>query len=318
MITKSKGLEKELWTIEAAGQKAMILPEVGGELIELCIDGIEVFHKVESLEAVKAECTSYGLPILFPPNRIDGGHFTFAGKEYQFEVNEPATGNSLHGFLHKEPWEIEALQDSDDEVVVRLFYHAEPGWAHYDVYPVTFLAEVIYTLNKEGLFQEVRITNTGKEVMPYGLGWHTAFRITPSTVMNIAVGNRVEMSERILPTGNLLPLSEDEQKLRAEGLNPVYAEMDDHFTAKPFASGINGAVLTHKEEGTRVIYTVDPFYKHWMVWNCNQEGSFVCIEPQNWRVNAPNLPIPAEESGMGSIEAGETLVVKACVKAERI
>ena len=136
MITKSKGLEKELWTIEAAGQKAMILPEVGGELIELCIDGIEVFHKVESLEAVKAECTSYGLPILFPPNRIDGGHFTFAGKEYQFEVNEPATGNSLHGFLHKEPWEIEALQDMDfdpmltgfDEVELKeLFGSADDG-----------------------------------------------------------------------------------------------------------------------------------------------------------------------------------------------
>ena len=318
MITKSKGLEKELWTIEAAGQKAQILPEVGGELIALWLDGIQVFHTVGSLEGVKAHPTSYVLPLLFPPNRIDGGHFTFAGKEYQFAINEPATGNSLHGFLHKEPWEIEALKDEEDEVTIRVFYNAEPGWAHYDVYPVTFLAEVIYTLNKDGLFQEVRVTNTGSEVMPYGLGWHTAFRITPSTVMNISVGNRVEMSERILPTGNLLPLSADEQKLVGEGLDPLYADMDDHFTAKPFDCGFNGAVLTHKEEGTRVIYQVDPFYKHWMVWNSNQEGSFVCIEPQNWRVNAPNLPIPAEESGMACIEAGETLVVKACVKAEKI
>ena len=127
-----------------------------------------------------------------------------------------------------------------------------------------------------------------------------------------------EMSERILPTGNLLPLSAEEQKLVGEGLDPLYADMDDHFTAKPFDCGFNGAVLTHKEEGTRVTYQVDPFYKHWMVWNSNQEGSFVCIEPQNWRVNAPNLPIPAEESGMACIEAGETLSVKACVKAEKI
>ena len=318
MITKSKGLEKELWTIAAGGQSAQILPEIGGELIELCIDGIEVFHKVADLDGVKAHPTSFGLPFLFPPNRIDGGHFAFAGKEYQFAINEPKTGNSLHGFLHKEPWEFEVLKYTDEEFIVRVCYQAEKGWAHYDVYPVTFLAEIIYTLNKEGLFQEARVTNTGDEVMPYGLGWHTAFRITPSTVMNISVGQRVEMSERTLPTGKLLPLSEEEQKLRGEGLDPLYADLDDHFTAEPFECGMNGAVLTHKEEGTRVIYEVDPFYKHWMVWNSNQEGSFVCIEPQNWRVNAPNLPIPAEESGMGWIEAGETLVVKASVKAERI
>ncbi len=310
MITKTKGLERELWTIEAAGNKAVILPEVGGNLIGLNLGGTEVFHKVESLEAVKETCTSYGLPILFPPNRIDGGHFTFAGKEYQFVVNEPATGNSLHGFLQNEPWEIEAVSDSEDEVKVRLYYNAEKGWAHYDVYPVTFLAEIFYTLNKDGLSQEVRITNTGDEVMPYGLGWHTAFRITPNTVMNIAVDKRVEMSDRILPTGNLLDLTEEEEFLtRPEGLSPVYQDMDDHFTAQ---SGV--AVLTHPDEGVKVIYRVDPFYKHWMVWNCNQEGSFICIEPQNWRVNAPNLPIPAEESGMGWIEAGETVSVCASVQ----
>ena len=310
MITRTQGLERELWTIKAAGNKAVILPEVGGNLIRLQIKGTDVFHKYNSLEEVKETCTSYGLPILFPPNRIDGGHFTFAGKEYQFVVNEPATGNSLHGFLQNEPWEIEALEDSDKEVKVRLFYNAEKGWAHYDVYPVTFLAEIFYTLNDEGLQQEVRITNTGDEVMPVGLGWHTAFRITPETRMNIAVENRVEMSERILPTGNLLPLSEEETYLvRPEGLDPVYQDMDDHFTAM---AGV--AMLSHPKEGVKIIYKVDPFYKHWMVWNCNREGSFVCIEPQNWRVNAPNLPLPAEESGMGSIEAGETLSAKASIQ----
>ena len=114
MITKTAGLEKELWTIEAAGNKAVILPEVGGNLIGLNINGTEVFHKYNDLNEVKTTCTSYGLPILFPPNRIDGGHFTFAGKEYQFKINEPATGNSLHGFLQNEPWDIECLKDTDE------------------------------------------------------------------------------------------------------------------------------------------------------------------------------------------------------------
>ena len=67
-----------------------------------------------------------------------------------------------------------------------------------------------------------------------------------------------------------------------------------------------------------MVYKVDPLYKHWMIWNAWQNGSFICIEPQNWRVNAPNLPIPAEESGMAALKAGETLVATATVTVENL
>ena len=314
MITKTKAPEGELWTIQAGGNLAEILPEVGGDLIRLNIQGTEVMHKVDSLAAVKASCTSYGFPILFPPNRIDGGHFTYDGKEYQFDINEAKTGNSLHGFLHKQPWQIEALEDAEDEVRIRLFYIAEKGWASYDVYPVTFTAEIFYTLNAEGLQQEVKITNTSDSALPYGLGWHSAFRITKSSLIRVSVGKRVALNERQLPSGEILELSEDEQKMRTDGMSPVYAEMDDHFTAKPLDDGFHGAQIIHPDEGVKVVYTVDPFYRHWMIWNNKQEGSLVCIEPQNWRVNAPNLDLPAEESGMAAIPAGESVSVRASVK----
>lgn len=317
MIKKVKGINEDAWIVEAGGNKAEILPEIGGNLIGLWIRGTEVFHHYDTYAEIQEAATSYGLPLLFPPNRIDAGHFEYAGKEYQFDINEPATGNSLHGFLHDKSWQIEAIKDTDEEVIVRLYYNADENTEFYRVYPVTFLAEMIYTLNAEGLKQEVRITNTGKEVMPYGIGWHTAFRITPDTRMCVSVADRVQMSERTLPTGTLLELSEDEKKMRGEGLNPVYAEMDDHFTSNPI-DGFHGAVLTYPEEGVRVIYKVDPLYKHWMIWNAWQNGSFICIEPQNWRVNAPNLPIPAEESGMAALEAGETLVGVATIAVENL
>ena len=34
----------------------------------------------------------YGMPVLFPVNRISGGRFRFQGREYVFPINEPATG----------------------------------------------------------------------------------------------------------------------------------------------------------------------------------------------------------------------------------
>ena len=222
MITQIKGINEAAWIVEAGGNKAEILPEIGGNLIGLWIHGTEVFHHYDTYAEIQEAATSYGLPLLFPPNRIDAGHFEYAGKEYQFDINEPATGNSLHGFLHDKAWKMEILKDTSDEAVVRLYYNADENTEFYRVYPVTFLAEMIYTLNAEGLKQEVRITNTGKEVMPYGIGWHTAFRIAPDTKMQVSVADRVQMSERTLPTGTLLELSADEKKMRCEGLDPVY------------------------------------------------------------------------------------------------
>ncbi len=43
----------------------------------------------------------YGMPILFPVNRISGGSFSFDGRTYRFPVNETKTGCALHGSLHE-------------------------------------------------------------------------------------------------------------------------------------------------------------------------------------------------------------------------
>ena len=70
MITKSKGLEKELWTIEAAGQKAMILPEVrrafGGQLVLIADGGIaDGFDAFKAL-ALGADAVCVGRPLMQP------------------------------------------------------------------------------------------------------------------------------------------------------------------------------------------------------------------------------------------------------------
>ena len=39
----------------------------------------------------------YGMPLLFPVNRIENGTFEFEGRRYVFPINEPSTGCHLHG-----------------------------------------------------------------------------------------------------------------------------------------------------------------------------------------------------------------------------
>ncbi|HZJ57391.1 MAG TPA: aldose 1-epimerase, partial [Clostridia bacterium] len=268
----------------------------------------------------------YGLPILFPPNRIDGGKFEFSGRTYQFPIGEKRSNNSLHGFLSHRPWGFEVLKSDKDEAVVSLTFKGDKEEDYYSYYPHEFTIKMVYTLNAQGLNQDITISNEGRVDMPFGLGWHTAFAlefkegINPDDVkVKVSIGGRIQLSDRGLPTGVVSPLSDNEAQFRKEGQSPLYEIMDDHYTVKPIEKDgkpFHGAILEDGTGKARVVYRVDPAYKHWMIWNCFKEGSFICIEPQNWRVNAPNLKLPADESGMEYIVPGGTYRAKASVYVE--
>ncbi|MFQ9801701.1 MAG: hypothetical protein ACLR23_25520 [Clostridia bacterium] len=80
--------------------------------------------------------------------------------------------------------------------------------------------------------------------------------------------------------------------MRTEGLSPFYADLDGHFTSKPLEGNFHGAIITTPSLGIKTWYEVDSVYKHWMIWNCEREGSFICIEPQNWKSTRPIFPFP--------------------------
>ena len=124
------------------------------------------------------------------------------------------------------------------------------------------------------------------------------------------------MTDRMLPSGVVRDLSEGEEAFRRQGQLPCQWEMDDHYTVKPLDMGgkpFHGALI---DNGSYLIrYTVDPFYRHWMVWNAYQNGHFICLEPQNWRVNAPNLVEKlGEEAGFDLIPPGQTVTAKAHIE----
>ncbi len=299
----------EIIELEYGGYRMQVVPQLGGQVISLEKNGVEAFNVPNDPELFVEKSTSYGLPILFPPNRIDGGKFETETREYQFAINEPARGNSLHGFLHKRPWKLVKAEEG----TLQVEYTAGPETDFYQYYPHTFRALQTNQLSEEGLYQEICIENIGNEPMPIGLGFHSAFKVDEQSMVRISVGKRILMSERMLPTGEVRELNEEEARFRAEGLMPVAWSMDDHYTAEPIEENgkpFHGAIVERKDG--RIFYEVDPFYQHWMIWNSNQAGNLICLEPQNWRVNAPNLVssgMSEKEAGFCQLQPGETLKV---------
>jgi len=307
--------------LETNVYQAIIVPSVGANLIRLYNKEkqIEILRTPEAaeIETFVSRPQIYGVPLLFPPNRIEDGKYSFAGKNYEFPITIPAQNNYHHGILKSQPFTITRTRYSSDAVEVEAsFYSNSVNDAIYANFPHDFVCRIRFILTDQELTHIVSFSNLGTEPMPVGVGFHTPLRLpflndTDKTEykLRLSAGKRWELSERSLPTGELLELSEEEALLRTEGMTVTGKPIEIALTnesivenGKPF----NGAILTNTRDNVSVYYEVDSQFKHWTLWNNGGEVDWVCPEPQTWAINAPNLKLPADVTGFQSVKGGKS------------
>ncbi len=246
----------------------------------------------------------YGTPLLFPPNRIKGGKFTFEGREYSLPINEEATGCFLHGTLHETPFEV--VETTENSVVCR--YEATES-TPYLTYPHAFELVVKYELCEKGLKQTVSVTNNSGQTMPIGLAFHTTF------AMPFIKGGNVENIKMTLPVGEeydrdmsdfsmtweTVDDKEFHEKLANGEITPAEQFISRHFS-RPAGAKLR---LTDTESGYSVVYDADDSFKYWMVYN-GGNADFLCVEPQTWINSAPQAPAKMGDVNIIGIKPGET------------
>ena len=94
--------------------EAKILPDRGANCLALTHtpSGISALRTYDPDTFELDNPFLYGTPLLFPPNRIKGGRFTYDGREYALPVNEEATGCFLHGTLHETPFAVAEVTEN--------------------------------------------------------------------------------------------------------------------------------------------------------------------------------------------------------------
>lgn len=215
---------------------ALLVPSMGANLVRLAHtrSGAEVLRtpSEEECDEFRRRPHVYGLPILFPPNRIADGRFRLDGREYRFPITRPAENNYHHGILKSQPFVVSKAVETPDEVLIETRCYSNAGAdAIFRDFPHAFKCKIVYRLSAEGLEQEVMFGNKSELPMPVGVGFHTPLNIpfaggeAADYRLRMAVGERFELNERNLPTGRLLPLDDRFARLRApEGLQATGCE----------------------------------------------------------------------------------------------
>ncbi|WP_410769332.1 aldose 1-epimerase [Fontibacillus sp. BL9] len=301
--------------LQAGKYEAVMLPGVGGNLISFrdTESGYRILREPAEgeMDTFKNNPGVYGIPVLFPPNRYEDGLFPWKGEVYRFPVNEEATGNHLHGFLHTANWQVEDYGQSKLESYVTVKAVVDEHHEAYQYLPFRFTVRLKYALSENGLSQHLFVRNDGDKEMPCLLAFHTAVNapFAPGSEakdykVKLTIGERWQLSDRMLPTGSYQPLTQEELQLKGEGLYPFYASMDNHYTAVP-QNGRNRMELTDEKLGVTLVYDVGTSYKQWMIWNNGATEGFFCPEPQINLVNAPKVNLPGDEIGLFGLAPGE-------------
>lgn len=310
------GMEKQLEWIRGGGYEAGIAPDRGAAVMRLRYlpGNHEILRAPASRESWEASPFLYGMPVLFPPNRIDGGCFSFGGRTYRFPVTDRERNCSLHGSLHLSTFQVE--EQAEDRIC--MVYRADAD-RPYGCFPHAFTFRIRAETGSEGFRHEVQITNQSDRCMPLMLGFHTTFRRPGAAgdAGNIRLGlsaDREIMRDpvRLLPTGEVRTVSETLEQLRQGCFHPWQGTRTVSCLYESTTD--MRMVLEHPSHAYRVVYETEG-YRFWMVYG-GGSLDYLCVEPQTCMINAPNTDFPREETGFRSLAPGKTAVFRMKIHVE--
>ena len=285
--------------------QAKIVPGIGGNVISLrhLASGTKLLREPANLQELAKFPEQFGLPVLFPPNRIDGGKFTFEGRNCLLPVNEIAMNNHLHGLAVGKAWDVVSANKNS----VELKYVFSQECPEYEGFPFAFTLKRNLILTSYGLTDQMTVINDGQWNMPLGLGYHSTFP-AKSAKVRLSVGvDQFEIGERFLPTGRHLPWSEIDPRnwFNPDGINAGFHTLAAKIILDD-GTVLHGAQIRY--ETGLLQYLTDEKFGFWYTWNKMGKGDFISLEPVSWMANALNLSVSGEETGVQVLVPGSKSV----------
>ncbi len=239
-------------------------------------------------------------------NRIENGHFTFQGKEYQL-----ANGarHASHGDVRGRPWQITEQSATSITCAIDSRSFNDMNW------PWPFAATVTYALKGNTLASQLTVTNGGDTPMPAGLGWHPYYNRTltrlgePITLHFQAPLVYPDANDNRIPSGPVQPVAPNQDFHEERELTP------ENFIDACFYGYDGGGTIAWPESGIRLRYRASANCHHLILFN--PAKPYFAAEPVTNANNGVNLLAAGDPtSGIYILQPGETLAATFDVHVE--
>jgi len=226
-------------------------------------------------------------------NRVKGNRFVFEGVEYRLRPNTEWDDHYLHG----EGWQVDWLIDRQTEKSIEMSFEQRG-----EVTPYHYFANQSFTIEDDSLTIAMTVENRGRQTLPFGLGWHPYFPLTPLTKLEARAEAFWTEVEGWLP-GERTTIPADLDFSRAAGLphrwvNNGYENWDAH------------ARISWPEHRIALVLEADPILRHAFLFISDTtfdpefKRNYFCFEPMTHLANGHNLP---SLGGLTALAPGEVI-----------
>lgn len=237
-------------------------------------------------------------------NRVRGNRFGLDGRSHALTPNTAADKHYLRGDGWISEWTVR--HRAPDTVELGLT-HAASGT------PYAYGARQRFAIRDERFEVTLAVTNEAPIRLPYGLGWHPYFPLTPRTTLLAPFARFWTEVEDWLPGAPVeIPADLDFREPRP---------LPDRWVNNGLEGWSGAAEIVWPERGTRLRIDAGPLFRHAMLFIADRSfdpgfaRDYFCFEPMSHLANGHNLP------GFGDLallEPGQTLEGRIVLRPERL
>ncbi|QGP78148.1 aldose 1-epimerase [Sphingobium sp. CAP-1] len=227
-------MSQDIVTLRAGGLEAALSPAIGGSLLWLTLDGVDLLRRAPADSDDVLAMASF--PLVPYANRIADGRFAFGGRDHQLPLNFGDHPHSIHGFGWQAKW---TASGTDISSTTLTHIHAgNTGW------PFPYRAEQHVALTPSDLFLSLSLYNAGDTPMPAGLGFHPYLLADPATTLHF------DANCLWLSTPDMLPDHEAPADALGDWSRPAMVRGD--YLVDNAYSGWNGTATVLRGDGIRL------------------------------------------------------------------
>lgn len=225
-------------------------------------------------------------------NRVRDNRFQFQGQDFTLTPNTEWDPHYLHGEGWRDNWNV-VEQDSN---YLALEHRHDDG-----ALPYSYRARQAFRLTEDGIELTMQVVNEG-DTMPFGIGWHPYFPMTPGTTLQTGTGRMWSEAPGWLP-GEPLPLPSEMDFSTPRPL-------PGHWVNNAFEDWSSPARIIWPERKLALTIDADPVFTTMFLFVSDPEfdpayrRDFFALEPMSHLPDGHNLP---DLGGLRVLEPGEVL-----------